>query len=183
MGVFAPQITQAHDQFQLHWHSTLYYNDSSGNLIVKRFTDKDIVEIVAQKLGVSPQGLVFVYRVDAFDTAVVDRATGGGQVNVDYLQLPDVTFTNNLMIQVSSPAENVRQADIVDEYHSSAIGTISGVEHQRFNPDGTLRQEIFHGTFHLAYPPGEPTGGFPYGVYRGAFATGKRIIDTTGAGS
>lgn len=178
-----PLVSQAHDEFQLKWHGTLYTTDSGGNLVIQRFSDKDIVQVIAQREGVSPNDLVLVYRADALDTAVVDKATGGGQINVDYLQLPDVSFTNTDMIQVSNGSEIVRHASVIDEYHNSAIGTITGFERQKLNSDGTLKGDKFRGSFQFAYPAGQPTGGFPYGIYSGTFSTGKRIIDQTGAGS
>ncbi len=174
---------RAHDQFQLIWIGTLYYTNSAGHLAARPFTSTDVINIVAQREGVSPNTLVLVYRVDAYDTAVVDKATGGGQVDVDYLQMPDVSFTSSLMTQVSNGHLNVRHAFIIDEYHSSAIGSIFGIEHQTFRPNGALLSESFHGHFQFAYPPNQPTGGFPYGIYTGGFITGRRIIDKTGAGS
>lgn len=182
-GLVQPVICNAHDQYQLKWHGTLYYNDDSGNLIVQRFSDKDVVAAIAKRENVDPGGLVLVYRADAFDTAVVDKATGGAQINVDYLQLPDVSFTNNFMTEVSNGKENVRQAFVIDEYHSQAIGSVVGIEKQSFNRDGSLKKDKFRGSFQFSYPAGQPTGGFPYGIYSGTFSTGKQIVDTTGAGT
>ncbi len=183
LGLLGPITCRAHDQFQLAWIGTLYYTNSAGRLAARPFTSRDVINIVAQREGVNPNSLVLVYRVDAYDTAVVDRATGGGQVDVDYLQVPDISFTGSLMTQLSNGHMNVRHAFIVDEYHSSAIGSIFGIEHQTFRPDGSLLGENFHGHFQFAYPPNQPTGGFPYGIYNGTFFTGRRIIDQTGAGS
>src|SRR6266436_1619405 len=81
---------RADDLFQLSWHGTYYAKDSSGHIVAVRFTEQDLVNQVAQNNGLDPSQLVFVYRPNKRDTAVV-RSNGAFVATVFEMQF---TFTD-----------------------------------------------------------------------------------------
>ena len=182
LGSIQPQLLPATDMFQLSWKGTVHYTDQSGNVVTRSFSDKDVIRQVAANNGLDPAQLVLVYRPDAFDTAVVVKATG--QVIADYQQMPDITQPDQ-RTDVANPdgTLTVRQAFLFDEAHGITpghqIGSICGTEKVKRDADGNRVSYNFHGTFQFAIP--ESGGEWQTGVYSGAFATGKRIVDTTGS--
>ncbi|HEU5126268.1 MAG TPA: hypothetical protein VFW05_19650 [Verrucomicrobiae bacterium] len=173
----------ANDLFLLHWRGRVYYTAANGKVASKRFTEKDVIRVIARNNGIDPRGLVLVYRPNAYDTAVVVKATG--EVIADYQQIPDVTAPDQKVDVTSADGvTTVRQAYLFDEMHGSfggqQIGTIFGIEKQRRDPNDNehVISEHFHGTFQFAIPePDNPD--WQQGVYRGSFVTGRRIVDRT----
>jgi len=182
---FPLAATAQHIQFELSWHGTRHFNDVNGNLISKGYSEKDIIQAVAADNGVDPKGLVLVYRMDAADMAVVDKATGGGITQADVLQFPDVSRLDSNWITKATktntsgnPGQIVEQAFIFDESHDSPLGSIYGTENPKYDSIGNVTGDSFHGTFQFGYDGNGPI--FPAGVYSGSFSTGKRIADNSG---
>lgn len=177
-----PAVAQADDLFQISWKGKVYYTDTSGKVVSKSFTDKDVVQVIANNNGLDPKDLVLVYRPNAFDTAVVFRYTG--QVVADYQQMPDITQPDQRTDVTSADGtQTARQSFLFDETHGIApgqqIGSIFGTEKQKRDAEGNLIGESFRGTFQFAIPEsGNPN--WQQGVYSGNFSTGKRIVDTSG---
>src|SRR5215470_5758740 len=100
LSLLASSLVKADDWFQITWSGTVHYYDSSGKMITKGYSSKDVLNTVAANYGLNASDLVLVYRPAAYDTAVVFKnATGmaragvssDGQVVADYIQMPDVT--------------------------------------------------------------------------------------------
>lgn len=182
LGLLQPAAF-ANDLFQLSWCGRVYYTGANGKVVSKRFTEKDVIRVIARNNGIDPRGLVLVYRPNAYDTAVVVKATG--EVIADYQQIPDITAPDQKVDVTSTDGvTTVRQAYLFDETHGSfggqQIGTIFGIEKQRRDPnDGEhVTSEHFHGTFQFAIPEADNPD-WQQGVYRGTFVTGRRIVDRT----
>src|SRR6267142_6744714 len=89
IGLANPLFASDQDQFAISWRGTIHYNDGTGRMITKSYTDKDVVKTIADANSLNPNDQIMVYRPDAFDTAVVYNSTG--LFVADYLQLPDIT--------------------------------------------------------------------------------------------
>jgi hypothetical protein len=155
----------ADDLYRLSWKGTQYSNDDSGRVVARRFTEKDIVQQVAEHNGLDARDLVLVYRANKRDIAVVQAATGefvGDAIQMEY-SFTDVTNEDQSI--------TARQAFLFDESHDQAIGSAFGTERQRRNADGELMSYSFKGNFNYAHPD-EGT------VYSGTFSTGKRVQET-----
>lgn len=166
------------DMFILTWRGTLYYTNDAGKVVARPYTEKDVVNRIAANRGVSPSSMVLVYRPLYMDTAVVTRSNTGDWA--DYLQMPDQSNPAGKTDMTSANGtQTVRQAFLFDE-SSSAVGTLFGIETQRWSSDGsTLMAENFHGKFQFANTdPGNAI--LPVGVVSGSFSTGARLKDNTG---
>src|SRR5258708_31015150 len=71
-----PLASHADDLFRLSWRGTVYTNGPSGQVMSRSFSEKDYVQQVAADNGLDPKALVFVYRPNQHDTAVVRLADG-----------------------------------------------------------------------------------------------------------
>src|SRR5438067_392295 len=89
VGLMQPSLSRAQEVFQyaISWRGTAHYDDGTGRIVTKSYSDKDAVKAIADDNGLNPKDLILVYRPDAFDTAVVNKNTGEGVA--DYLQMPD----------------------------------------------------------------------------------------------
>ena len=174
LGLMQATAVKAVEMYALSWRGTLYYTNAAGNVVAKSYTDRDVVKTIADHLGVSPSQVVLVYRPTYLDTAVVVKSTGAW---ADYLQMPDQGNPNHTDIKNLSGTQTIRQAFLFDESHGSAIGSIFGLERQRWSTDGsTLLSESFHGTFQFANSdPNDPI--LPVGVFSGSFSTGRKVPD------
>jgi hypothetical protein len=119
---------------------------------------------------VAPSLLVFVYRAEKRDTAVVYRSNGEFLADVYQME-----YTYN---DVTNPTGTTtyRQAFLNDEYHTNAIGSTFGIETKTVNKEGNLSSYSYHGTFQYAMGD-SPTPLDPEvnTVWSGSFSTGARI--------
>jgi hypothetical protein len=162
-----PLCLQADDLFQMFWRGTYYTTNSTGHIIAVPFTEQAFVNKVAQDNGLDPSGLVFVYRPNKHDTAVV---RSNGAFVADVIQM-EYVFTD-----VNNPTGSVtvRQALLFDENHSNALGSWMGLELRKFNGQGGLADDTLTGWMQYSIPETNA-------VYGGQAYTGKRIVDTTSA--
>jgi len=158
--------SQADDLFQLFWRGTYYTKNDTGHIVAVSFTEQDFVNKVAQDNGLDPSTLVFVYRADKRDTAVV-RASDGAFI-ADVIQM-EYTFTD---VVNPTGAVIVRHALLFDEYHQDALGSFFGIEMTTRNSSGALLTDSLSGT--VIYS--KPDIGVVYG---GRIFTGQRIVDRT----
>src|SRR5215470_4528818 len=91
VALIFPMSSRADDLFQMFWRGTIYTKNASGHIIAFGFTEQDFVNKVAQDNGLDPASLVFVYRPDKRDTAVV--RSSNGQFIADVIQMQYV-FTD-----------------------------------------------------------------------------------------
>jgi hypothetical protein len=72
--LFFQDITlHADDLFQVFWRGTYYVRNSSSHVIAVSFTERTLVQQMAQNAGLDPSQLVLVYRVQVrTGTRVVD---------------------------------------------------------------------------------------------------------------
>jgi hypothetical protein len=182
LGIF---LVNAEDWFQINWSGTVHFYDSTGRMVTKSYSARDVVRTIADNNGLNPNDLVLVYRPDSYDTAVVFKNAAAlahagldisSQVVADYLQVPDITRVGSSWVtDVSGNGQTVRQAYIFDE-HSNPIGSIYGIEKQRRDADNNIASESFHGTFQFSISDTSHSVAGP-GVYSGSFSTGARVKD------
>ncbi len=169
LSIGATLSTRADDLFQLFWRGTYYVKDANtGRITAVNFSEQDFVNKVAQDNNLNPADLVFVYRPDKHDTAVVRAATG--QFIADVIQM-EYTYTD-----VVNPTGKVivRHALLFDEYHQAALGSFFGLELRTLNAQGGLDNDQLVGT--VLY--GKPDEGTVWGA---SISTGPRIVDRTNA--
>ncbi|HVV00626.1 MAG TPA: hypothetical protein VHH88_04645 [Verrucomicrobiae bacterium] len=157
----------ADDLFRMTWRGTKYSVGANGKIVAKSFSERDFVNQVAVVNSLNPKALVFVYRPDKHDTAVVNAADGS--FVADVIQM-EYTYTE---VGATDGNRIVRQAFLYDEYHDSALGSAFGTETMKHDADGNLLNDKFHGTFQYSKPD-EGT------VFSGTFNTGARVKDTSG---
>ncbi len=160
---------QAQDQYLLTWRGTGYTKNTSGNITTFRVSEKDLVKKVATDNSIDPNQLALVYRVEARDTAVVWKTTGGFVADVIQLQYNYTDVAN------ANDTSAVRQAMLNDEAHSNPIGSAFGTEKSRRDATGNLVSYSFKGSFQYAIPEDSI-------VYSGTFSTGKALKDKTQTG-
>jgi hypothetical protein len=178
VGAMHALSVQAVDMFVLTWRGTLYYTNDAGKMLAKSYTERDVVNRIAANRGVSPSSMVLVYRPLYMDTAVVSRSNPANDW-ADYLQMPDQSNpAGKTDVTNATGTQTARQAFLFDE-DTTAIGTIFGIETQRWSSDGsTLIGESFHGKFQFANT--DPNNSIlPVGVVSGTFATGARVKDNS----
>jgi hypothetical protein len=167
LGVLQPLVSQADDLFQLSWRGVSYSTGPNGQVVTKPVSERDFIEKVASDNSLDPRQLVFVYRPDKHDTAVVMASTGAFVADVIQMEYNYTEVTNSTDTQI------VRQAFLYDEAHTSALGSAFGTERAKRDVNGNLVSDSFHGTFQYSIPE---TGV----VYSGTFTSGRRIKDTSG---
>jgi hypothetical protein len=141
LGLIQPLVSQADDLFRMSWRGTVYTTGANGKVVARSFTEKDFVNRVAVNNGLDPRLLVFVYRPQKHDAAVVMATTGafvGDAIQMEY-SYTEVSDTNQTRI--------VRQAFIFDEQHSGAIGSAFGTETIRWSAEGEILSSSFRGAF------------------------------------
>lgn len=163
-SLLSSMAVQADDLFQLAWRGTSYMKDEAGNLVARPLTEREFINDIAQRFNISPRDLVFVWRANKLDTAVVLASTGEFVANVMQMEF---VFT-----EVSNPSQTTtaRQAFLFDEYHDAALGSAVGIERLRLTSSGALAAYSFRGTFNYAYPDQGR-------VVSGSFSTGKRVVE------
>jgi len=166
ISLFQPCLGRADDLFQLFWRGTYYTTNSTGHIVAVAFTEQDFVNKVAQDNNLDPSGLVFVYRPDKRDTAVV---RSNGAFVADVIQM-EYVFTD-----VNNPTGSVtvRQALLFDENHQNALGSWMGLELRSFNAQGGLSNDVLTGWMQYSIPETNA-------VFGGQAFTGKRIVDNSG---
>src|SRR5436190_2646770 len=115
-GLIQTLTLQADDLFRMSWRGKVYTSGAAG-VVIKRVSEKDFVQKVASDNGLDANSLVFVYRADKHDTAVV-RASDGAFV-ADVLQM-EYTYTEATN---SAATQTVRQALLYDEAHTNPLGS------------------------------------------------------------
>ena len=188
LSLLASGLAKADDWFQITWSGTVHYYDSSGRMITKGYSSKDVLNTIAANYGLNASDLVLVYRPDAYDTAVVFKNAAGmaragvssdAQVVADYIQMPDVTRVGTGWVtDVTGNGQTARQAYLFDE-HDNPIGSIVGIEKQKRDANNNLVGESFHGTWQFSIPDDSHPIARP-GVYSGTFSTGARVKDIRG---
>jgi len=167
LGALQPLVSHADDLFQLSWRGMAYSTGPNGQVITKPVSERDFIQKVATDNGLDPRTLVFVYRPDKHDTAVVMASNGAFVADVIQMEYNYTEVANSTDTQI------VRQAFLYDEAHSSALGSAFGTERAKRDANGNLLSDSFHGTFQYSIPE---TGV----VYSGSFTSGRRIKDTSG---
>ncbi len=171
-GLVHPPDTRADDLFQLFWRGTYYTKDSTGHIIAVPFTEQDFVNQIAQNNNLDPSTLVFVFRPNKRDTAVVRLSDGGFVADVIQFDYQDSTQGYTDVVNPSGSVV-VRHALLFDEAHQLALGSFFGLELRSLGPNGGLQNDQLVGT--VLY--GKPELGIVYGA---SVKTGRRIVDTSG---
>ena len=151
--------------FRMTWRGTSYTTGPTGQVVAHSFSERDFVQKVAVDNGIDPRLLVFVYRPTSHDTVVV-RTTDGWWADVVQMEY---NFT-----QVSNPEQTkmVRQIFLYDdEQGNTPLGSAFGIETAKYNADGNILSDSFHGTFQYSIDGV---------VYSGSFTTGARVKDNSG---
>jgi hypothetical protein len=165
VAMLQPVLLKAEDMFRMSWHGTAYTTSDSGQVTARPFSERDFIQKVAADNGIDPGGLVFVYRPGGHDTVVVRVSDGWW---ADVIQM-EYNFTE---VSNSTQTKKIRQAFLYnDEQGSTPIGSAFGQESAKYNSDGTLISDSFHGTFQYSIDGV---------VYSGTFSTGARVKDNSG---
>ena len=158
---------RADDLFQLFWRGTYYTKNSTGHIVAVAFSEKSVINQISQSTGISAGDLVFVYRPNKRDAAVV-RSNGAFVASIVQMQASytDVVNPNGTVI--------VRHALLGDQNHDVALGSFFGLELRTINSSGALVNDSLIGT--VLYSKSEIPG-----VFGAQVSTGGRIADTTNA--
>src|SRR5262245_53241112 len=122
IGLIGPVVSNADDLFRMSWKGTVYTTSGTTKVAARKITEKDFVNKVAADNGIDPRQLVFVYRPDKHDTAVVMLTNG--EFVADVIQM-EYSFTE---ASNANQTQTVRQAFLFDENHESALGSSFGTE-------------------------------------------------------
>src|SRR5258706_6193350 len=114
IGLIQPMALNADNLFRLTWRGKVY-TSGPGGVVVRSFTEKELVQKVATDNGLDANTLVFVYRPDKHDTAVVRIADGA--FVADVIQMED-QYTE---VRNATATQTVRQALLYDESHTNAL--------------------------------------------------------------
>jgi len=165
LGLLEPFLVKADDLFKMSWHGTAYTTSDSGQVIARPFSEKDFIQKVAADNGIDSRTLVCVYRPQNHDIVVV-RTTDGWWADVIQMEY------NFTQVSNSNQTKLIRQTFLYnDEQGSTPIGSAFGMETAKYNSDGTLISDSFHGTFQYSIDGV---------VYSGSFSTGARVKDNSG---
>jgi hypothetical protein len=165
IGLLQPFLVKADDFFKMSWHGTAYTTSDSGQVVARPFSEKDFIQKVASDNSIDPKALAFVYRPQHHDTVVVRIPDGWW---ADVIQM-EYSFTE---VSNSTQTKLVRQSFLYnDETGSTPIGSAFGMETAKYNSDGSLISDSFHGTFQYSIDGV---------VYSGSFSTGARVKDNSG---
>lgn len=155
----------ADNLYTLSWRGTAYTTDANGKIVARSLTEKDVVNQIASDNGLNPRDLVFVYRADKLDTAVVMRTNGLFVADWQQVQYNFTTINN------TANTDAVMQSFIFDENHSNAIGSLFGTIKEKRDSNGNLTSFSFHGNFQYALPEAST-------IVSGTFSTGKKVNET-----
>ena len=157
----------ADDLFQLFWRGTYYTKNSTGHIVAVPFSEQTIINQVSRNTGIDTGNLVFVYRPNKRDAAVV-RSNGALVASIVQMQVSytDVVNPNGTVV--------VRHALLGDQTHDVALGSFFGLELRTVNSSGALVKDSLIGT--VLYSKSEVPG-----VFGAQVSTGGRIVDTTNA--
>jgi hypothetical protein len=157
----------ADDLFQLFWRGTYYTKNSTGHIVAVAFSEQAVINQVSQTTGINAGNLVFVYRPNKRDAAVV-QSNGALVASIVQMQ---ATYTD-----IVNPSGNVvvRHALLTDQTHNVALGSFFGLELRTVNSSGALVNDSLIGT--VLYSKSEVPG-----VFGAQVSTGGRIVDTTNA--
>jgi hypothetical protein len=162
---FQTLTAAADDLYAMSWHGKAYTTDGSGKIVSRSVSEKDFVNKVAADNGLNAADLVFVYRADKLDTAVVKKSTGEFVADVQQIQYSYTAVDN------SANTETVIQSFLFDEDHQDAIGSVFGnIKSKRDSNDNRIGFS-FKGSFQYAIPENST-------VVSGTFSTGKKVNET-----
>jgi hypothetical protein len=159
--------SRADDLFQVLWRVTYYAKNSTGHIVAVPFSERDLVNEVAQNTGRDPSQLVLVFRPRKHDIAVV-QSNGAFVASVIQMQTTTTDIVN------PSGGVIVRHALLSDPAHPAPLGSFFGLELRSFNSNGTLASASLTGTV-LYSKPDTAT------VYGGQVRTGDRVPDSSNA--
>lgn len=167
LASIAPSQLNADDLFRMFWRGTYYTHDSGGHIVGVGFSEQDFVNTVARNNGLNPNSLVFVYRPNKHDTAVVFASNGA--FVADVIQM-EYNYTD-----VANPAGKiiVRHALLYDEAHDTPLGSFYGLETRQPNSSGGVSSDSLTGT--VSYSKQDEGKVFNARVW-----TGGRVNDTSG---
>jgi len=166
IGLFQPLVLRATDLFRMSWRGTSYTTGANGQVTARPFSERDFVQKVATDNGIDARELAFVYRPLSHDTVVVRLSDGWW---ADAIQM-EYNFTD---VSNSNQTKVIRQAFLYnDEQGSTPLGSAFGMETARYNSDGGLISDSFHGTFNYSIDGV---------VYSGSFSTSARVKDNSGS--
>ena len=167
LSLLGPLTSRADDLFKMFWRGTYYTHDSSGHIVAVGFSEQDFVNQVANNNNLNANDLVFVYRPDKHDTAVVFKSNGAFVADVIQMEYnyTDVVNPTGKII--------VRHALLYDEAHQVPLGSFFGVETRTPNSSGGVSQDSLYGTVFYSKPDLDI-------VYNATISTGGRVNDTSG---
>src|SRR5947209_7906377 len=166
LAAFGQLKSRADDLFQMFWRGTYYKNDGSGHITAVNFSEQDFVNTVAQNNNLNPNQLVFVYRPNKHDTAVVFASNGAFVADVIQMAYNHTDVVNPTGRVI------VRHALLYDEAHQVPLGSFFGLEMRTPNSTGGVSSDQLVGTV-LYSKPDQDT------VYGAQVSTGRRINDTS----
>jgi hypothetical protein len=172
LALVHPSSANADDLFQMFWRGTFYVTDANGNLFHAPFTEQSFINRVAKDNGLDPSTLLFVYRADKRDTAVV---AANGKFIADVIQIGLIDSNTGFFdLPNAAGTQIIRHALLFDEAHQDPIGSAVGSEAPVRDANGNLVSTSFSGIFEFAYPEKNI-------ICFGTFSTGRRVVDTTNA--
>lgn len=168
IGSLGSLTARADDLFQMFWRINVYQKNSTGHIIAYRMSEQDFVNTIAHNNGLNPADLVFVYRPNKHDTAVVRRSNGAFVADVIQMEYNYFDMVN------PTGAIIVRHALLYDENHQTPLGSFFGTEYRSLTSGGALANDSLVGTV-MYTKPDEGR------IFVGQVSTGQRIVDTSGA--
>lgn len=167
LACFHESGAYADDLFQLFWRGTHYARNSSSHIVAVSFTERYLVQQVAQNTGLDPSQLILVYRPQKRDAAVV-RNNGAFVATVFQMQS---TFTD---INNPNNSITVRQALLSNPANENISGSFFGLEQRTLNATGQLSSDSLTGMAVYSNSDGNL-------VYSAHVSTGARVTDMTNA--
>jgi hypothetical protein len=167
LACFHESGVPADDLFQLFWRGTYYARNSTSHIIAVSFTEQSLVEQVAQNSGLDASQLIFVYRPQKRDAAVVQK-NGAFVATVFQMQS---TFTD---INNPNNSITVRQALLSNPANANISGSFFGLEQRTLSAAGGLSSDSLTGMAVYSNSDGNL-------VYSAHVSTGSRVADMTNA--
>ena len=60
IGALGISLANADDWFVMNWSGTVHYYDSSGRMVTKGYSSRDVLRTIADNNGLNPNDLVLV---------------------------------------------------------------------------------------------------------------------------
>ena len=147
-------------------------NAPNGRIVTQPFTEQSFVNQVARDNELNPRDLVFVFRPNKRDTAVVRKSNGAFVADVIQFGLEGNPASST---DVANPPGTLvlRSALLYDEYHDQPLGTFLGAETRNLRRSGGVTYDNLAGTVHYSYPDQGK-------IFNAHVSTGPRVRDTSG---